>query len=109
MSLPKVASILITVVASIIASAPGSAKADAARGLALSQGWCSQCHAIRRGEASANPDAPAFASIAVEPSVTEYSLRTFLRTSHPTMPNFVIKADDIDDLADYILALKPVK
>jgi len=44
--------------------------------------------------------------IAAEPSATEYSLRVFLRTPHPTMPNFVLNTDDIEDLASYIASLK---
>ncbi len=84
----------------------GQATAAPSRGETLAQQWCSQCHAIKPGEQSANPKAPAFAAIAAEPSATDYGLRVFLRTTHATMPNFKINPDDIDDLVGYIRSLK---
>jgi mono/diheme cytochrome c family protein len=84
-------------------------KADTARGKILSQQWCSQCHGVDVNQSSENPKAPSFSAIAIEPSATEYSLRTFLRIPHPTMPNFIIKPDDIDDIVGYIVSLKPQK
>ena len=39
--------------------------------------------------------------------MTEYALRAFLKTPHPTMPNIMMKADDMDDIVSYILSLKP--
>jgi mono/diheme cytochrome c family protein len=97
------------VAAFLLLAACEGAKADTARGQILSQQWCSQCHAVRPADVSADPKAPSFSAIAVEPSATEYSLRTFLRTSHPTMPNFIIKPDEIDDIVGYIVSLKPQK
>ena len=42
-----------------------------------------------------------------EPSATAYALHVFLQTTHATMPNFVNKPDDIDDIVSfYILSLK---
>jgi hypothetical protein len=82
------------------------AQADVSRGQILSQQWCSQYHGVRPNQSSANPDAPSFSAIALEPSATEYPLRTFLRVPHKTMPNFVIKTEDIDDIVDYIASLK---
>jgi hypothetical protein len=45
--------------------------------------------------------------VAAEPSMTEYALRAFLKTPHPTMPNIMMKPDDMDDVVSYILSLKP--
>jgi hypothetical protein len=45
--------------------------------------------------------------VAAEPAMTEYALRAFLKTSHPTMPNIMMKSDDMDDIVSYILSLKP--
>ena len=50
-----------------------------------------------------------FSAIAAEPSATQYALRTFLRVPHPTMPNFILKPDDIDDIVAHITSLKPQK
>jgi mono/diheme cytochrome c family protein len=88
------------------AGATGPAVAATTRGETLAGQWCAACHAIKAGQTSPNPKAPAFPAIAAEPSATEYSLRVFLRTTHATMPNFTINPDDIDDLVDYIRSLK---
>jgi mono/diheme cytochrome c family protein len=109
MSMPRIVCTMLIVAAILVLAGQERAKADAARGQALSQQWCSQCHAVRPAEASVNPKAPAFAAIATEPSATEYSLQTFLKTPHPTMPNFILKPDDIDDIVEYIVSLKPQK
>jgi cytochrome c len=85
----------------------GEARADAARGRVLAEQWCSQCHGVRPNEASLTTAIPGFSAIAAESSVTEPSLRVFLRTSHPTMPNIILNQDDTDDLVSYILSLKP--
>jgi mono/diheme cytochrome c family protein len=83
-----------------------SVAGDPSRGFVLSRQWCSGCHGITPGEGSPSAEAPRFVDVAAEPSATEYSLRVFLRTPHPTMPNFVLNTDDIEDLASYIVSLK---
>lgn len=72
----------------------------------LAERVCSQCHAVKPGQASKNPDAPPFAELASQPSITEYSLRVFLRTPHEKMPNFMLKPDEMDEITSYILSLK---
>ena len=76
------------------------------RGRILAQQWCAQCHGVPPNELSADANAPSFSAIAQEPSATEYALRVFLRTPHPTMPNFVLKPHDVDDLVSYIVSLR---
>ena len=109
MSAARMVSGLVIAAALLVLPATEGAKAAASRGQILSQQWCSQCHGVRPNQSSTNPDAPSFPAIALEPSATEYSLRTFLRVPHKTMPNFVIKPNDIDDIVDYIVSLKPKK
>ncbi len=109
MSTPRTVSRLAVMAALLVLAATGGAKAADSRGRILSQQWCAQCHAVGPNQSSANADAPSFSAIAVEPSATEYSLRTFLRVPHPTMPNFVLKPDDIDDIVGYIRSLRPRK
>jgi mono/diheme cytochrome c family protein len=81
--------------------------ADMMRGKQLSEALCSRCHSIVAGKPSPNPKAPSFARSAADPSITVYSLRAFLRTSHSTMPNIILKPDDMDDIAEYLLSLAP--
>jgi cytochrome c len=87
----------------------GNAGADAARGMALAGQWCAQCHGVRPDQASSVQAATSFSEIAAKAATTEMSLRVFLRTSHPTMPNFILEPDDLDDLVGYILSLKPAR
>jgi mono/diheme cytochrome c family protein len=82
------------------------ASADNARGLALTGVWCTECHAVTTDARSPNPNAPSFSDLAAQGSTTELSLRAFLRTPHPTMPNIIIKPDDTDDIIAYILSLR---
>jgi len=79
---------------------------SATRGHRLAEAWCKQCHAIGKTTARAATAAMAFTEIASQPSTTALSLKVFLRTSHPSMPNIVIGPDESDDLVNYILTLK---
>lgn len=39
------------------------------------------------------------------PSMSELAIKVLLRTSHPTMPNFILSPEEIDSLTAYILSL----
>lgn len=82
------------------------ARADARRGRALAERWCSECHAVAPGAPARDPAAPDFPAIAAEPSATGYALRVFLRTPHETMPNLILGRHEIDDIISYLLSLK---
>ena len=80
---------------------------DAVQGLAYAQKTCSGCHnVLRTGAASPNKDAPPFKQIANTPGMSITALTVWSRTSHPTMPNFVIPANDMDNLVAYIMSLR---
>ena len=55
---------------------------------------------------STDPDAPTFETIAKTPGLTSTALNSLLHTSHPTMPNIVIKGAAAKDIVAYILSLK---
>lgn len=77
------------------------------RGLALAQRLCSQCHAVRKEQAqSPNENAPRFQVIASIPGMTSIALSAALNTSHRTMPNIMLQADEQADVTAYILSLK---
>jgi mono/diheme cytochrome c family protein len=78
-----------------------------AKGLALAQQVCVACHAIdKRQVQSPNPAAPRFEVIANSPGISELALGVALRTSHRSMPNVILEADEIRNVAAYILSLK---
>ena len=79
---------------------------SAAAGHRLADAWCKECHAIDTGTAGTAGAAPDFVKIANKPSTTALSIKVFLQTSHPSMPNLVIAPDQADDFANYILSLK---
>ena len=80
---------------------------SAARGLALAQQLCAECHAVQKQQnKSPNGDAPAFQSIASVPGMTATALSVALHTSHQTMPNVVLDPNELADVVAYILSLK---
>jgi mono/diheme cytochrome c family protein len=99
----------VSLMAPLALSVTGPAKAAALTAESLAEHWCSHCHAIKGNQASPNPKAPTFPQVAAQPSISEYTLRVFLRTEHVTMPNFILKPEDADVLVDYIMSLKPTK
>jgi len=85
-------------------AAPG--QTDAARGHTLAQAWCSSCHVVEKFAVPLEQRAPAFTAIAAMRSMTPLAIRVFLQSSHEPMPNFILKNQDIDDLAAYITSLR---
>ena len=80
---------------------------QAARGQAYAIQNCASCHAIEAyEEASPNPDAPAFAEAARLPGMNRRALDVWLHTSHPSMPNFIIPPEQIEELSAYISTLE---
>ena len=80
---------------------------QAGRGLVLAQRLCAQCHAVQKQQTqSSNENAPAFQVIASIPGMTAIALSAALNTSHRTMPNIMLQADEQADIVAYILGLK---
>jgi mono/diheme cytochrome c family protein len=72
----------------------------------LATAWCQECHAVEPAALNSGKKAPDFVAIANMPSSTELSLKVFLASSHPTMPNIILKPTDTEDLVAYILSLR---
>ena len=76
-------------------------------GLALARRLCAQCHAVQKDEAqSPNENAPRFQVVASVPGMTAIALSAALNTSHRSMPNIILEADERSDIIAYILSLK---
>jgi mono/diheme cytochrome c family protein len=83
---------------------------NARKGLAYAQTNCASCHNVLRNAASSpNRKATPFQAIANTPGMSVTALTVWSRTTHPTMPNLVIDATDMDDLIAYILSLRERK
>lgn len=93
----------------VLAAGPACAQPEGAMraGRAAAQTLCAECHATERGQdRSPVGSAPPFAAIAAVPGMTQAALRVSLATSHRTMPNVMLPADQLDDVVAYILSLK---
>ncbi len=58
------------------------------------------------GEISPNPDAPSFQSVADTTGMSARALVVWLQTSHPTMPDLILKPDEMDNVVAYIMSLR---
>ena len=85
----------------------GQTMADPAAGAKLALEVCAQCHFVAENQPMIpRADAPPFDEIADEPSVTELSLRVFLRTPHRNMPDLLLSQKETDDVIGFILSLQ---
>ena len=82
--------------------------ADVEAGAAYAEQVCAACHAVLPNEQSSRrlPQAPTFQSVADTPGMTEIALSVWLQSSHPTMPNIILKHDDLRNVVAYIRSLK---
>ena len=88
---------------------PGIAAAqDIERGRQLAQRWCSGCHTVERSPADARADGvPTFPAIAAMPGIAPDRLQAAMNPIHGRMPDLSLGKRDQDDLAAYILSLRP--
>lgn len=84
---------------------PHGAAAASPSGAEIAERVCTQCHSVQRSKVPGRRGALSFAEIASKPSITDASLRAFLRTSHADMPDYQLTPADLDALVPYILSL----
>lgn len=101
--------LVIAAAAICVAGLVSVARADALldQGMQIAESSCGACHQVYgdRTSAKSNDSGPSFQAISRMPSTTEMSLKVFLASSHRNMPDLVLKREEIDALADYILSL----
>ena len=81
---------------------------DVAAGHAFAREACNACHMVDAQQRKPRRIAigPAFRDIANTRGITAISLRVFLRTSHPKMPNLILTPEETADVVAYILSLR---
>jgi mono/diheme cytochrome c family protein len=86
--------------------APTAGDPQAGQAFALQN--CSGCHVVspRQATLPSVANVPGFQAIAKMRSTTEMSLRAFLATPHPKMPNYILTPNDTTDVIAYILSLR---
>lgn len=78
-----------------------------ARGLVYAKERCADCHAVDlQTKTSPVRSALTFNKIANTPGMTPMALTAWLHSSHDTMPNLIVRGDDLSDLIAYIRSLK---
>ncbi|MEZ5922336.1 MAG: cytochrome c [Parvularculaceae bacterium] len=103
------AAALVAAFAASCASGPEKAAGDAARGRSIAQNVCAECHAVTPDETSSpNDKAPTFVSLANRPGMSRMALAVLLRTPHRNMPNLIVPADDVENLAAYLETLRDI-
>lgn len=76
---------------------------DVKAGRRLAAQWCSGCHVV---EANSRMDqAPAFETIAMDPSKTPEWLRAWLMTPHSTMPDLALSRSEVEAIIVYLKSL----
>ncbi len=99
--------LLVGIMAFGLSGAAHAQDADIAAGKTYAEEICSTCHAVEPGEEqSPVADAPAFQTVADTSGMTAMALSVWLQSSHPTMPNIVLKQDDARNVIAYIESLK---
>lgn len=92
-----------------VASGPAAAQGlpgDPAAGASLAREVCAKCHLVAEDQMIDPAVGPSLLEVAEHPATTELSLRAFLQTPHPTMPNLMLTPEETDDIIAYLLALK---
>lgn len=92
----------------IVLSSPAAAQdAEARAGRVTAETNCAECHGVRDGQLeSPAASAPSFERIANVPGMTALALQAALQTTHRTMPNVMLKPDELREIVRYILTLK---
>jgi mono/diheme cytochrome c family protein len=94
----------------LLAAMPANSAEPAANprsGERLARLWCAECHLV--AEDQKRPvvvGVPTFRGLANDPAVGEYRIRMFLITPHPVMPNFMLTAQETEDIVAYFRSLK---
>lgn len=84
------------------AQSPDQAKA----GHVLAETLCVTCHRVGANDRDSARTPPDFGAVADMPSMTEVSLRVFLRTPHGDMPRYQFSPSEMGDLIAYLQSLR---
>jgi len=103
-------------IASLIVAAFAHAASDGAGsinfGRRLVEEVCGECHRVSQPPTAKPPPmqedlaAPDLVERMHDPGITEMALRSYLRTSHPVMPNIRLSTEETDDVVAYLMSLK---
>jgi mono/diheme cytochrome c family protein len=93
----------------------GQELGDPGAGYTVAEEVCAECHAVLPGQGFFLKPDPLpfedsvplpFEDIANTPGITEMALFAWMTSSHPTMPDIMLEAEELRDVVAYILNLK---
>lgn len=93
----------------------GQELGDPGAGLTVAEKVCAECHTVLPGQGfflEPNPlpfedSVPLpFEDIANTLGITEMALLAWMTSTHPTMPDIMLEAEELRDVVAYILSLK---
>ena len=106
LSLAMVLSAIAVAEAQDVGDVPMGEIGDPQVGFDYAHATCAACHAISE-EKSPVATAPRFKDVANTPGMTPTALMVWLQNAqHPTIPNLMIKGQELRNVAAYILSLK---
>ena len=106
LSLAMVLSAIAVAEAQDVGDVPMGEIGDPQAGFDYAHATCAACHAISE-EKSPVATAPRFKDVANTPGMTPTALMVWLQNAqHPTMPNLMIRGQELRNVAAYILSLK---
>lgn len=79
---------------------------DLQKGYALAREVCAACHSVEADENAPELIAPSFTQIANSHGISPTALAVILQTPHETMPDLVLRGDDLRGIITYIMSLK---
>jgi mono/diheme cytochrome c family protein len=81
---------------------------DVARGKAMAERWCANCHVVSSSATIAKVDGlQTFPALAADSKLTESKLRAAMTSQHGGgMPDFSLTRQEQDDLVAYIYSLR---
>ena len=101
---------ILSMVAVVLLAAAGAACAqddDVARGKALAERLCANCHLNPgQGEKHSKSEIPGFRAVAKRPGQSLHGIVGWLKGVPPMMPNHRLTRDEMFLLATYILSLQ---
>ncbi|WDZ81545.1 cytochrome c (plasmid) [Ensifer adhaerens] len=82
-----------------------SGSADLARGRAIANRWCSECHVTAPGQQRGSDNVPTFSEMKKSGKLDTARLSTFLSApQHSRMPDLSLTRTEIADLTAYIMS-----
>jgi mono/diheme cytochrome c family protein len=88
----------------LVARSTSGFSADVQSGEQFARRACAGCHVVVEGQATGDPNAPSFRSVAESPQFHEKG-PALLWEAHPKMPNLALTQTQLDDVAAYIKSL----